>query len=648
VGGGGDVRMDINATNEMEVKTARIILTAGKGGDAGEGGDGGRHGGGGGGGYSGGGGGGSGDTEGDGAGNSGGHGGAVTDRVGKGGSSVLNLSSPRLIEMGSWLRSRGGMGGAAGEAGATFMLPSGRAAGGGGGGGHSAGGGGGAGQSGQPDGEGGMPGPVSGRAGDGGSAALDIRSERPSLHRNTLVDLRWGARGMVGNVTSGGSTRGMGEARETYEGVTREHIPMSEVMLYAPADSEYLTKPPRFDWMPVYRSTTNGDVSHYRLELDDDPKFTDLVLDTLLAQTGWRRPDLPMGTYYWKVTAVYRDPQEEGPKPLHHWFRFFNAPPVITKEPTEECLEGVTKSIYLANLVHDPDTSFQDLCVTCEHPAVESIMGMFLSLRYVQYVPPHELRYNVSDGTSTVMGTINIIVLEQNRWPVISDVGGYGPSDRIQMLVGDELYLEVHASDPNDDELEYRATSAWGTVNISKRGTLHVVAREEDIGPHLVSVVVDDDRGGTAYMKLTFYVRNRPEPPGPIEVFAPKNNSRWKEGEEISFTVKVDDPDIDHGEVLNVTWTSDVTGPLGTMGTQEMANLRRSNLPVGTHRITITVSDGTFERKETLVITVVERDEPSPPPDTSALWLYLLFAVIFLMMVAIGYVAGTRGVRDAT
>jgi len=648
VGRGGDVTVDINATNDMEVKTARVLLTAGKGGDAGGGGLGGRYAGGGGGGYSGGGGGGSGETEGDGAGNSGGHGSAVGERVGEGGSSVLNLSSPRLIEIGSWLRSHGGMGGAAGEAGATYMLPSGRAAGGGGAGGHSAGGGGGAGQSGQPDGEGGVSGPVSGHVCDGGSAVLDIRSERPSLHRNTLVDLRWGSRGMSANVTSGGSTRGLGEARETYEGGEREHIPMSEVMLYAPADAEYLTQPPRFDWMPVYRSTTNGDVSAYHFELATDTMFNDMFLDTEFTGTGWKKSDLPMGTYYWKVTAVYTEPREEGPKPQFHWFRFFNAPPVIMKEPTEECLEGATKSIYIANLVHDPDTSFQNLCVTCEHPGVESVMGMFLNLRYLQWVPKHDVFYNVSDGTSTTTGVIHVIVLEQNKWPTITDVGGYDSSDRIEMFVGDELYLEVHADDPNGDPLDYSVTSAWETVEISKMGSLHVVAREEDIGPHLVSVVVDDDRGGKAYMKLTFYVKNLPEPPGPIEVFAPKNHSKWKEGEEIAFTVKVVDPDTAHGEVLNVTWTSDISGPLGTMGTQEMANLRRSDLPVGTHHITITVFDGTHERKETLVITVVDKEEASEPPDRSNLWLYLLFAVIFLMMVAIGYVAGTRGVRDAT
>ena len=58
------------------------------------------------------------------------------------------------------------------------------------------------------------------------------------------------------------------------------------------------------------------------------------------------------------------------------------------------------------------------------------------------------------------------------------------------------------------------------------------------------------------------------------------------------------------------------------------------------------VSDGKFSTEDEFVIMVVERDDPGPPPDTSNVWLYILFAIICFMMIAVGYYAGTRGARD--
>ena len=79
------------------------------------------------------------------------------------------------------------------------------------------------------------------------------------------------------------------------------------------------------------------------------------------------------------------------------------------------------------------------------------------------------------------------------------------------------------------------------------------------------------------------------------------------------------------------------------MGTTEMATYTTDQLPPGNHRIHIKVSDGEFVSLTHIEITVVDMEEPVPPPDPSNLWMYILFALIFLMMIAIGYYAGVRG-----
>jgi hypothetical protein len=399
--------------------------------------------------------------------------------------------------------------------------------------------------------------------------------------------------------------------------------------------------------MPVYRSTTHGDVDYYLFELDNDTLFEDTVVSTVVESPGWFDPDLPMGTYYWRVTAVYYGPpRTPGPTPGFHWFRYFNAPPVVTKEPTIEVDEGSSRSVYIGNYVTDRDTPLQELCLTCEHHAVESIMGLFLTLRYDEFEPPHPVEYHVSDGTSNVTGIVHVVVIDANEWPVIVDVGGYKANEVVPIEEETELFLPVNAYDPNDDPLIYSVLTSWEGANMSKLGTLHLVARREDIGDRVLSVVVEDGKGGLDSMKLRISVGNAKEPPGPIEVFGPKNGSRWKEGEVVTFTVKVSDPDIVHGEVLTVNWSSDLSGPIGTRQTRELATLVTNTLPPGDHRVTIHVTDGTYSKEAYLEITVVERDDPGPPPDPSNLWLYLVFAVICVMMIAVGYFAGTRGAKD--
>ena len=645
VGRGGHVSAEIIGDADMEIKSSRFWLLGGVGGNAGHGGDGGRSGAGGGGGYTGGGGGGSGETGGATAGKAGGDGGWVAGVIGMGGPSSFRIGSSRLISLTSWFNTEGGMGGMGGLPGASYVLPDGSWGGGGGGGGHSSGGGGGGGFDLLPGGAGGEASEVSGEVGDGGDGSLDIRSERASLHRNTLVSTRWGSRGVALSASGEGDTAGNGTARDTYEGKVFEHIPVSETLLWAPANEEIVSYPPKFDWMPVLRSTTNGDVDHYLLTLSIDNRFDEVVYEGTMDHPGYKDPDLPMLTYYWKVTTVYESPGgDEGPTTPHHWFRYFNAPPVVMKEPTIEVDEGKLKSVYIGNYVFDPDTTIPDLVLTCEHPAKDSITGLFLTLMYNEWEPPHDLVYWVSDGNSNVSGVIHIIVIDANERPVIKSVGDYvPPNPLVKMREGEELFLDVLAEDPNGDELTYSVLGSWEGANMSTLGTLHLVATRDDIGMHIISVMVDDRLGGIDTMKMQVQVTNAKEPPGPVEIFSPKNGSVWKEGDRVVFTVKVSDPDIVHGEVLEVTWTSNASGHVGNSGATSTATISNAQLPVGKHRVFIVVSDGTYESHAYVDLTVVERDDPVPPPDPSRLWLYIVFAIIFVMMIAIGYYAGTRG-----
>ncbi len=103
------------------------------------------------------------------------------------------------------------------------------------------------------------------------------------------------------------------------------------------------------------------------------------------------------------------------------------------------------------------------------------------------------------------------------------------------------------------------------------------------------------------------------------------------------------DPDCQFGQVLTFTWTSNVSGLLGTG-----ASLTVSLPDAGAHTITLTVSDGEFEKSSSVEVLVRARDVEPPPDDgddddgggmsTTTLLavvivvVLVIFGVVFLMM----------------
>ena len=646
VGRGGDVVARVLAYRSIRADSCRFLAYAGDGGNAGHGGDAGPAAGGGGGGYTGGGGGSEGDAIGTEPGLAGGPSGTVKGLVGTGGHANLTVQTPRLITMTSMYNVIGGSGGLMGTGGETSSTSEGRAISGGGGGGYAAGGGGGAGNGGQDFGPGGKAGVVLADVGDGGNANLDIQCERPSIHRNTMVYVKGGEWGSTGS-PSFIDPQGMGMARAAANGLVWEHIPMSEPILYSPAHRGEVPNPPKLEWMPVLRSSDNGDVDHYMITMAMDTIFSKNVTYYEENRPELHIPGMGMGTYFWRVVAVYNGPPiAYGPETLARSFRYWNEPPSLDLTHTLSIPEGQVYSIYLGAYVHDPDTHPDFITLEMDHHGVQSINGLFVLFEYARWEPDHAIAYTLSDGNSKVRGFIYIRVIDRNDSPEILSIGGKVPPVVVTVAENEVLVLEVVAHDAEDDPLTYKVTSRWNWVEMSRTGFLILSPGPNDLGTWTALVTVSDDKGGVARMHVRINVINANDPPGSLEVFGPKSGSRYLEGRPISFTVRVSDPDIIHDQVLIVTWESDRTGMIGSASTRGLASITTDLLPPGNHRITMTVDDGEYTNTTWLELTVVAGEDPSTPPSSSNLWLYVLFVAIFLVMITIGYVAGSRGMFD--
>ncbi len=295
-GGNASVLLDLNNLFINNSYFSTNGGAAGKGGDGGQGGNGnfGASGGGGGG-YGGGGGGDKvfrgGNTQ-------------VLDSVANGGSAMSYLHSNQILAIfNSTVTSLGGQGGEHGiggllGTGSTYL-------GGGGGGGFGGAGGGG---SYNTDGIGGIS-VLTGQVGNGGDGNLQISSPRPSLSKNSLFLAIPGVRRNGTSSPGGGPNGGDGQGFASLDGDVNLTIPMSIPLLLSPANNSFSITNPTFEWLDLHNSTTNGSLSNYTIEIDNNSDFSSPeVVNTTISANLTPVPILPEDTHYWRVKANYSTP----------------------------------------------------------------------------------------------------------------------------------------------------------------------------------------------------------------------------------------------------------------------------------------------------------------------------------------------------
>jgi hypothetical protein len=86
----------------------------------------------------------------------------------------------------------------------------------------------------------------------------------------------------------------------------------------------------------------------------------------------------------------------------------------------------------------------------------------------------------------------------------------------------------------------------------------------------------------------------------------PSNHTIVDRGVNVTFSASVDDPDIRFGQVLTVTWLSNISGPFMTLTTEDDLSFLKDDLPVGGHRITLRLSDGENVKEVWILLEVVE------------------------------------------
>jgi len=327
-----------------------------------------------------------------------------------------------------------------------------------------------------------------------------------------------------------------------------------------------------------------------------------------------------------------------------------NDPPVVTLIPPMLVVEDSPSILDLSGYIMDEDTPRDGLVLESQDTKIVSVEGLYVTVLCPKWIPPAFLCFTVSDGIARTNGSFEVQVREVNDPPVISDIGGMAPPVSIALDEGGEVLLAVNASDEEGSRLKYTIASKWTGITVLANGTLRVRAAPGSVGIHQAELKVDDGQGGFAAARITVTVWNVNDPPAFLNIIQPANHTVVVEGTVLTFSINVSDPDLQFGQVLTATWASSLSGVFRTLNTTVGLSFATDELRIGTHRITVSVTDGQYTKEAWLVVEVTPR--PSPPgafPTVGGLPFPLvaagIVALVLAAILAAAYVSRATGRR---
>jgi len=223
----------------------------------------------------------------------------------------------------------------------------------------------------------------------------------------------------------------------------------------------------------------------------------------------------------------------------------------------------------------------------------------------------HTVMVSIGDGELFAMRSWNVTVLNVNREP--TELKIVSPKPSAEYREGDTISFEGSAVDPDGDALVY----SWheGARELGKGRIFETTLAA---GAHGVIMRVNDGTVIKNSTQVTFVVKANAQPQ--LYSIDPSSGQKYQKGAKIFFAAQAGDPD---GDNLTYCWTENGK-PLSTS-----SSFYKSDLPVGTHMITLTISDGRAAANTTLTIQVTQ------PPATGDdnMMLFMLVGVVAAVVV---------------
>ena len=244
------------------------------------------------------------------------------------------------------------------------------------------------------------------------------------------------------------------------------------------------------------------------------------------------------------------------------------------------------------NLVNTLTFSFDG---TVPPGAAITSAGVFTWTPTELQVGSHDITVQVTDGSLTDSETLTVTVNEVNVAPVLNTIDDQTVNEFV------ELTFTATASD--DDSLTFLLDGTFPSgAAITDDGNFTWTPTESQDGDHTITVQVTD--GSLTDSETLTVTVNEVNVAPVLNAIGDKGTSELVE---LTFTATASDTDVVDNLVNTLTFSFDGTVPPGAAITSAgVFTWTPTELQVGSHDITVQVTDGSLTDSETLTVTVNE------------------------------------------
>jgi hypothetical protein len=123
------------------------------------------------------------------------------------------------------------------------------------------------------------------------------------------------------------------------------------------------------------------------------------------------------------------------------------------------------------------------------------------------------------------------------------------------------------------------------------------------VPPRPLTINISDGEDWTTVL-VNLVIQDTNDPPASPTIVSPIAGTRFKVGAAVTLNATFADPDLVEGKDLEVVWHSSLSGEIARYRSGNASAITLTDLPAGDHLITVTVSDGQYERSASTNLTV--------------------------------------------
>jgi len=229
----------------------------------------------------------------------------------------------------------------------------------------------------------------------------------------------------------------------------------------------------------------------------------------------------------------------------------------------------------------------------------------------------HLVTFRVTDSDGENNSDTIVIVIKENTLPVAHISG---PADYSTYLAGTPVSFNGTGTDGEDGVLT-GASLVWTSNLDGWLGTGVVMSSSVlSSGTHAITLTVTDSVDASDMDRIHIVVEADLPPannPPVAEITGPQNHSIYIEKETVSFSGSGTDAEDGTLTGTKLVWSSNRDGEIGTGN-----SLATSELSIGTHEITLSVTDGRGANDSARIEVIIEANMPpvaaiTSPPDGS-------------------------------